>query len=89
MKTLAQIAHAQVIHYQANKEFTQAFLFLKDGSSLQFEHSVGNRWAMASQSPSMADSVCNSLKLFRLNAKHLQLYFQDGSDAEFDAPVFQ
>ena len=31
----------------------------------------------------MADSVCQAMRLFRLNAKHLQLYFTDGSDAEF------
>ena len=86
MNTQAKIIPEQVVRYQANKEFTQAFLFFPDGSHLQFEHSVGNRWAMASSSDSMADTVCNALKLFRLNAKHLQLYFQDESDIEFTEP---
>lgn len=86
MNNLPQQTRAQVIRYLANKEFTQAFLFFEDGSSLQFEHSVGNRWAMASGSPSMADTVCNTLILFRLNAKHLQLYFNDEMDVEFTSP---
>ena len=87
MDTLAQIAHAQTIRYVANVGFTQAALFFEDGSHLQFEHtSRQNRWAKASISPSTADQVCQSLKQFRLNAKHLQLYFIDDSDAEFVTP---
>ena len=86
MNTQAQMAKTQIVRYLSNKEYTQAFLFFQDGSHLQFEHSVGNRWAMASTSPSMADTICNTLKLFRLNAKHLQLYFQDDSDVEFTNP---
>ena len=43
--------------------------------------------ARASASSNMADSLCQALQRFRLNAKHLQLYFEDGSDAEFVAPT--
>jgi hypothetical protein len=75
MEPLSKMAFAQVTRYQANKVFTQASLFFKDGSSLQFEHTVGKRWAKASASPSQADIICQSLRLFRLNAKHLQLFF--------------
>ena len=30
-----------------------------------------------------ADRVCQALAQFRLNAKHLQLFFNDGTDADF------
>ena len=87
MDTLAETAHAQAIRYVANAEFNQAALFFEDGSYLQFEHtSRTNRRAKASSGQSMADTLCRSLRLFRLNAKHLQLYFEDGSDAEFFVP---
>lgn len=84
--TLATLAYRQASRYVVNAAFTQAILFFDDGSYLQFEHtSRTNRWARASSSPSMADDLCRALQRFRLNAKHLQLYFDDGSDAEFVA----
>ncbi|MCZ6636070.1 MAG: hypothetical protein O7G87_21955 [bacterium] len=87
MDSLAQITRAQIIRDVANKAFNQAVLFFEDGSYLQFEHtSRQNRWAKASASPSEADKICQSLKQFRLNAKHLQLYFVDDSDVEFSKP---
>ncbi len=86
MDTLAKLAHTQATRYVVNAAFNQAVLFFEDGSYLQFEHtSRANRWARASASPSMADSLCLALQRFRLNAIHLQLYFEDGSDAEFVA----
>ena len=86
MGTLANKAHAQATRYVVNAAFNQAVLFFEDGSYLQFEHtSRTNRWARASASQSTADSLCQALQHFRLNAKHLQLYFEDGSDVEFVA----
>ncbi len=82
--TCAEIAHSQATRYVANGTFDQAVLFFVDGSYLQLQHAgIDTRWAKASAQPSMADSVCQAMRLFRLNAKHLQLYFTDGSDAEF------
>jgi hypothetical protein len=73
--------------YLANAEFTQAVLYFKDGSFLQFEHKGRDkRWARPSTDDTTAATVCEALRLFRLNAKHLQLFFEDGSDAEFFAP---
>jgi hypothetical protein len=84
MNTFAAIVHSQVIRYSANREFTQAILLFSDDSRLLFEHtSRANRWAKASREQSLADRCCQSLTQFRLNAKHLQLYFVDGSDVEF------
>jgi hypothetical protein len=83
---LAEMARHQVTKYVVNTAFNRAVLTFADGSSLQFEHtSRENRWAKASVDASMADQVCKSLYQFRLNAKHLQLFFQDGSDVEFFA----
>ena len=83
---LSQTTRAQVTRYIVNSSFTQAVLLFLDGSSLQFEHSGRtNRWAKASAEASMADQTCRALYQFRLNAKHLQLFFNDGSDVEFVA----
>lgn len=84
MSSSADFAHAQATRYVANAVFSQAVLFFADGSFLQLEHKgIDSRWAKASAQPSAADTVCQAMRLFRLNAKHLQLYFNDGSDAEF------
>ena len=80
----AQSAAERAVRYVANAEFNQAVLFFQDGSYLQFEHKGReSRWAKASANPSQADLACRSMSHFRLNALHLQLYFEDGSDVEF------
>lgn len=84
--SLAQIARSQATRYVVNADFNQAVLSFEDGSYLQFEHKgTKNRWAKASAPQTIADLLCQSLQLFRLNAKHLQLYFEDESEAEFFA----
>ena len=81
-----ELARGQAARYVVNGEFNKAVLFFKDGSYLRFEHtSRENRWASASADATIADQICKSLRQFRLNAKHLQLFFQDGSDIEFSA----
>jgi hypothetical protein len=73
-----------VTRYIHNDEFNEAALFFTDGSFLQFVHKgLNERWARPSTDETLAGEVCRSLRLFRLNAKHLQLYFEDGSDVEF------
>ncbi len=81
---LADLAKTETTRYVVNAAFTEAVLYFKDGSYLQFEHSSrSSRWARASKDGTMADKICGSIRQFRLNAKHLQLFFEDGSDAEF------
>jgi len=81
---LAEYTKTKSVRYEVNEAFTQANLHFEDGSCLQFEHtSRSNRWARASADQSIADEICRSLYQFRLNAKHLQLFFEDGSDVEF------
>lgn len=80
----AQSAAAHAVRYVANSEFNQAVLFFEDGSFLQFEHKGrDSRWAKASAERTQADQACLGMSHFRLNALHLQLYFEDGSDVAF------
>ncbi len=86
MNKLSTGIHEQVVRYVVNGQFNQAILFFTDGSYIQFEHtSRDNRWTKTSSTQSLAGSASLSLQQFRLNAKHLQLFFTDGSNAEFFA----
>jgi len=88
MSTMANRTQTQVVRYGVNPAFTQAVLVFQDDSRLLFAHSSrANRWAKAAPAASMADACCQVLQQFRLNAKHLQLFFADGSDVEFFAPA--
>jgi hypothetical protein len=82
--TLSDLALGNVTDYIANAEFNEASLFFRDGSFLQFVHKArSERWARPSTDDTLAGEVCRGLRQFRLNAKHLQLFFDDGTDAEF------
>ena len=82
--TLSDLALGNVTDYIANAEFTEGSLFFRDGSFLQFVHKArSERWARPSADETVAGQVCRGLRQFRLNAKHLQLFFDDGTDAEF------
>lgn len=80
----AQSSAAHAVRYVANSQFNQAVLFFEDGSYVQFEHKGrDSRWAKASAERTQADRTCLAMSHFRLNALHLQLYFEDGSDVAF------
>jgi len=84
---ISDFTKEQATRYIANAEFTEAAVFFKDGSHLTFMHtSRATRWARPSTDGTIADSVCRAMRQFRLNAKHLQLFFEDGSDVEFKEP---
>ena len=81
---LADDVRKDALRYDADAEFKRAALFFRDGSFIEFEHSSRDtRWARASADGTIADKVNHWIRIFRLNAKHLQLFFEDGSDAEF------
>lgn len=81
---LAEFTRNAVTRIDVNDRFNQATVCFRDGSTLRFEHSTrDNRWARASAGETTADRVCQALAQFRLNARHLQLFFNDGSDADF------
>ena len=81
---LADFTRESATRYVVNAEFNEAAVYFRDGSFLQFVHKARDvRWARPSTDETMAGQVCRALSQFRLNARHLQLFFQDGSDVEF------
>jgi hypothetical protein len=82
------------VSVDADQKFTQAVLLLRDQSRLHFCHRVGERWSKA-QGPTdvkdrtgSAGELLAAISLFRLNAKHLDIEFTDGSrwEMRFKAP---
>ncbi|GIW79336.1 MAG: hypothetical protein KatS3mg105_1143 [Gemmatales bacterium] len=58
--------------------FTQADVGLDDGSLLRFRHRVGERTAQAI-GQGVAEDLLARMAMFRLNRKHLEVLFSDGS----------
>ncbi len=81
----AEILRQALDRAQANAEFSEAVLSLHDGSQLCFCHRVGERWAKAvgpegrETEPGLAGELLAGITMFRLNAKHLDIQFDDGS----------
>ncbi len=71
---------------EVNDGFTEAVIVMGDGSRLCFCHRVGERWASADGGGRAAE-VLAMIQQFRLNGKHLDVQFQDGSrwEARFRA----
>ncbi len=73
-----------LVGVDANEDFTEAVVTLRDGSRLCFRHRVGERWARAvgpggaEGEPGLAGQVLALLVRFRLNAKHLEIEFAEG-----------
>ena len=70
---------------QTNETCSEAVVTLYDGSRLCFIHTVEKRQALsigpASQETEhgAAGHFLNAIKMFRLNTKHLEIWFQDES----------
>jgi len=70
---------------EVDDRFSEAILQFRDGSRLCFCHRVGQRWAKAvgpgrqEHQTGHAGDLLAAMVLFRLNAKHLDIQFQDGS----------
>jgi hypothetical protein len=65
---------------EVNGEFSEAVLQMGDGSRLHFCHRVGERWVKAEgDDAGMAGAVLARIARFRLNARHLDVQFEDGS----------
>ena len=76
---------------EVDEEFTEAVLRLQDHTRLCFCHRVGERWVKAvgpegrEQEGGAASELVLAIKMFRLNRKHLDIQFEDGS--RFDEPL--
>ncbi len=68
---------------EVDAAYAEATLWLTDGSRLCMCHRVDERWAKAMPAPQiaagLADQVLALIHRFRLNAKHLDVEFSDGS----------
>jgi hypothetical protein len=71
---------------EVNEDFSEAVVVLRDGSRVRFCHRVGKRWARAEGSDGLAGTVLAAVALFRLNPKHLDVQFTDGSRWEARFP---
>ena len=74
----------------ANENFTQAVMQFRDRSRLCFCHTVYERWVRAvgdedEDASGLAGRLLAEIVRFRLNGKHLDILFHDGS--RWDHPV--
>ena len=83
--TAGEVLRGAFVSLDVNEDFSEAVLLLRDGSRLCFRHRVGERWAKAVGAAEAVDEgglagrVLALIGMFRLNAKHLDVQFQDGS----------
>jgi hypothetical protein len=91
MMSAAQSLKDAISSAQANDSFTEAVLRLSDESRLCFCHRVDERWAKAvgpegaETEHGIAGEILAQIQLFRLNSKHLDVLFADGS--RWDEPL--
>ena len=83
--TSAETLRTALTTVEANETFAEAVVRLRDGSRLCFCHRVGERWAKAvgpeqrEEEAGLAGELLVTITMFRLNAKHLDIAFEDGS----------
>lgn len=78
------------VSLEVNDDFSEATLAMTDGSRLCLRHRVGERLARAEGGDhALAVQIVAIISRFRLNAKHLDIFFADGSrwEAPFRGPV--
>ncbi len=81
----AQTLRTSLLTVEVDGAFTEAVLRLRDNSRLCFCHRVNERWAKSvgadgqEDQAGLAGELLSVITMFRLNAKHLDIQFQDGS----------
>jgi hypothetical protein len=84
-----ELLRTELVSLKTDASFSEAVLRLRDGSRLCFRHRVGERWAKSvgvkesDREAGTADQVLALISMFRLNAKHLDVAFADGSRWEW------
>jgi hypothetical protein len=74
------LLRSSLVSVEVNDAFTEAVIGMRDGSKLLFRHRVGERWVEAEGAgESQAAQALSRIARFRLNGKHLDIRFQDGS----------
>jgi hypothetical protein len=80
-----ELLRKSFVSVEVNESFSEAVVLLRDGSKLCFCHRVGERWAKAfgkdqsEKEAGSAGALLSGIAMFRLNAKHLDVEFADGS----------
>jgi hypothetical protein len=83
--TREETLRSALLTVEADGAFTEAVVQFSDGSRLYFCHRVGERWAKAvgpeqrEAEAGVAGELLSAMTMFRLNAKHLDIQFSDGS----------
>ena len=76
---------SELLAVEVNEDFTEAVMQFHDNSRLCFCHRVDERWAKSvgpvqrETEARLAGELLAAITTFRLNAKHLDIKFQDGS----------
>ena len=80
-----EVLRRALLAIDVNENHTEAVMHLKDNSRLCFCHQVGERWAKTvgpqeqERDGGQADEILSAISMFRLNRKHLDIQFKDGS----------
>ena len=91
--TSAETLRMGLVAVEANDQFSEAVLRLHDRTRLCFCHRVDERWAKAvgpdqrESEGGLAADLLAGIQMFRLNSKHLDIQFEDGS--RWDEPLQQ
>ncbi len=87
LPTSEQVLRDAFVSIETDARFTEAVVMLRDGSVLYFCHRVGERWAKAvgpdGDEGGRSEDLIDAVRMFRLNAKHLDVEFEDGSRWEW------
>ncbi|WP_456477170.1 hypothetical protein [Oceanithermus sp.] len=76
---------------RVGRRFTEAQLVFEDGSLLHFRHDPHTRWVQAwapEEGGGLAPELVPRIGRFRLNRRHLELWFDDGSRLEVRLGAF-
>ena len=78
-----EVLRDSFVSIKTDARFTEAVVAIRDGSVLYFCHRVGERWAKAvgpkGNEGGCSQELLDAIRMFRLNAKHLEILFDDGS----------
>ncbi len=83
--TSEKILRKALVTVEVNAKFTEAVMRFADNSRLCFCHRVAERWAKVvgpehrEDEAGLAGILLSAMTMFRLNAKHLDIQFEDGS----------
>ncbi len=78
-----EVLRDSFVSIKTDARFTEAVVTLRDESLLCFCHRVGERWAKAvrpeGNEGGCSQELLDAIRMFRLNAKLLEILFNDGS----------